>query len=197
MVATENKRELVTGGDPDAPFPIPDESMFFDQRTRGFVDFIADESLDRIGRALISRKLAFLDDGEFTIEFRWKRRGGVSKGNAFLGNCVRLSGAARHYAGVHMLVYLAADHLGSWNYTAWQVEALIYHELLKIDRQEKWSKPDKTTGKNYKLPTVYSVLGPEFSGFYQEIREYGLWQTQLAQLADVMQPSLPGFEGSD
>lgn len=190
------KRSLITGGDPDALYAIPDEGAFFDGEHGAWLDFLPDSRLDKIGAALIGRKLTHLDDGEFTVDYRWKRRGGSSKGNANLGNCIRLSGAAKMYSNAtKMLITLSADHLSLLKYKNWQVEALIYHELLKVWPEEKWSKPDVFTGKSVKLPTVYHVQGPDFSGFYKEIEEYGLWHEPLERLAEVVQPALPGFAG--
>lgn len=194
---TSAKRELITGGDPDARYAIPEEGQFWDGEHGAWLDFLPDAHLDKIGAALISRKLTNLDDGELTVDYRWKRRGGSSKGNANLGNCVRLTGAAKMYSqSTKVLVTLSADHLETQRYKNWQVEALIYHELLKVCPEDRWSKPDKLTGKLTKLPTIYHVQGPDFSGFYKEIEEYGLWHEPLAKLAEIIQPGLPGFAES-
>lgn len=188
------KRQLITGGDPDGRAAIPDEGQFFDGEHGAWLDFLPDARLEKIGAALITEKLTLLDDGEFTVDYRWKRRGGTSKGSANLGNCVRLSGAAKMYSNsTKVFVTLSADHLRTIGYKNWQVEALIYHELLKVWPEEKWSKPDKFTGKQIQLPTVYHIQAPDFSGFYKEIEEYGLWHEPLERLDEVVQPALPGF----
>lgn len=196
------QRRLVSGGDPDARYPIPDEEAFFDGETERWHDFLDDAALSEIGAKIIREKLTHLDDGEFTCDFKWKRKGGTSKGHAMLGNCVKLAGAARHYANsTTALVYLASDHC--YGFTRWQVEALIYHELLKVDREEKF-KTEKVIGKDgvlreeeRQLPTVYHLTMPDVSFFYQEIKEYGLWLDSFAQLPEVIQSALPGFERSD
>lgn len=152
-------------------------------------DFLKAEALQSLGERIIQDKLPDLDDGELIIDYAWKARGGASGGNSILGKCVKLSGPARYFAlGSHFLVWLGADNCRARNFNDQQIEALLYHELLHIVREEKVDEEGNLLGITYK------TRGHDIELFYDEIKEYGLWRDSLKQLSEVVQAALPGFE---
>lgn len=151
-------------------------------------DFLKADELQTLAERIIRDKLPDLDDGELIIDYAWKRRGGASGGNSILGKCVKLSGPARYFAlGSHFLVWLGADGCRTRNFDDRQVEALLYHELLHIVREEK------VDDEGNLLAVVYRTRGHDTELFYDEIKEYGLWRDSLKQLGEVIQARLPGF----
>ena len=147
-------------------------------------DFLAAPELEELGDSLIRQKLGHLDDGELAIEYRWKKKGGKSGGNAVLGKCVKLSGLARHLAlGAHFCVWLGADYVRAMKLDDRQIEALVYHELCHIEREEPEDE-DK--------PVVYRSVGHDAEVFFAELREYGAWRPSLVELEQtIRQLSLP------
>lgn len=121
-----------------------------------------------------------MDDGELKIDFRWKRKGGSSAGRANMGKCVKLSGAAKHYAGgAHFLIWLAADVCEIEGFDERQIEALLFHELMQIEREEKKDKFGNSV-------TVYHKAWMDFDGFYAELAHYGPWNRSLKRLDEVI-----------
>lgn len=180
------ERRLLTAGHPDDRFPVPPQGHFGS-------DYLDAPELKDIGEAICRQVLTDLDDGELIIDFRWKAKGGKSGGNLIMGKCVKLSGLVRHYAlGAHFTVWLAADHCAAQRYTRWQIEALLHHELMHIEREEVEDSDGNVTGE-----VVYRTRGHEVELFYADIERYGLWQAPLAHLSDVVaqQAALPGFGG--
>lgn len=183
MVHIPTEEEFITGTTARTPLP--------GQTTEGqpiFTDFIAAPELQRIAERLIKDGPAsHLDDGELKIDYRWKHRGGSHAGKAVMGRCVKLSGPARHYAGgAHFLIWLAADVCEVEGFDARQIEALLFHELLQIEREEKTDKFDNPI-------TVYHKAWMDFDGFYAELREYGAWSRDLQRLEETVR-QLPLFD---
>jgi len=189
MIATAAPpdRRLITGGEPDSRFPIPAGMDFIKQPKIGvtalaFHDYIPAPELRKIGEALIAQKLTSLQD-DVEVEYLWKRRGGTTRGKWNMGKCQKLSGVARYRfcgfsASADFVVWLAADFCEAYKLTRWQMEALLFHELLHIEIEEPEDQDKPTTDH-------------DFEGFYIEITEYGLWQRELARLSEIVQPSLP------
>ena len=150
---------------------IPVEEEF------GGSDFLDADSLKKLGEQVIREK--FPDyDGEVLIDYRWKRRGSTTGGNAILGKCVRLTGLARHLSlGAHYCVWLAADHCKAYQFNDEQLEALMFHELCHIEREEPEDE-DK--------PVVWRTRGHDNEVFRAELREYGAWRPSLEQLVTVI-----------
>ena len=152
-------------------------------------DFLKADELQALGERIIHDKLADLDDGELIIDYAWKKKGGASGGNSILGKCVKLSGPARYFAlGSHFLVWLGADNCRTRHFDDRQVEALLYHELLHIVREEHEDEEGNVVGVTYK------TRGHDTELFNDEIKEYGLWRDSLKYLGEVVQATLPGFE---
>ena len=146
-----------------------------------YTDFVPAPEVEAIGGTMIqSGPLTSLDDGELIIDYRWKRQGGTSGGNLIFGKCVRLSGVAKHYAkGAHFLIWLAADHCEAYGYDDKQIEALVYHELLHVERDEDEDKDGN--------PIIrYRTRGHDAEVFFDEIARYGAWSSNRARLIDVV-----------
>lgn len=174
---------------------IPRETAFISGTTAShpdipevpiFNDFIAAPELQRLGEAVRKNKLSHLGldaqerEDILRIDYRWKHKGGSSGGNPVLGKCVKLSGAAKHYAGgAHFLVWLAADHCESEGFDEGQIEALLYHELLHIERVER-------EDKHGNVVITWRTVGHDFEGFYNELQEYGAWHRGWQALETVV-----------
>lgn len=164
-------RQCVTGN-PDDEIQVPAEIDFLG------ADFLNLDGLTEIGEAVLARQFHDLNDGMLIVDFRWKAKGGSSKGSDTLGKCIKLTGVSRHYAlGSHFMVWIAADHVRMRRYRRYELEALLYHELCHIEITEDG----------------YGTKGHDVELFFDEIRKYGLWRENLRPLASIVQPNLPGF----
>lgn len=185
MIRIPTEEAFITGT--TAP-PIPGR-----QGVPIFADFIAAPELREIADRLIrTGPVSRLNDGKLRIDYRWKHRGGFGGGRANIGKCVKLSGAAKHYAGgAHFLIWLAADHCETEGYDARQIEALLFHELLQIEPEEKEDKFGNPV-------TVYHKVWMDFDGFFAELEHYGAWNRNLQRLDEVVrQMALPGFDADE
>lgn len=176
MTTTVTPKQLITGGNPEARFPIP-ETEQFDERGD---DFIEAPEIARVGHALIAERPEFAFLQNATIEFVWRRKGGTSNGNIVLGKAVKPSGLVKHYSGADFVFWFAADHLRDSHPTAWQMEALIDHELRHAHEED---------GK-------FSLGGHDFEGFAAELHHYGFYQESLRLIKRATR-QMPLFEDED
>ena len=119
-----NKLLVLKGGDPEARFV----------GLGGSGQFWSAPDLEEIGEALI--KEYFPDFPECEIDYLWKGDGGRSGGKATLGKTEKPSGLTLYYGNTDYVIWLAADHVGGLEFTNWQVEALLYHELCHVREEE-------------------------------------------------------------
>lgn len=159
-------RRLITGGDPDRPARVPDADTFKEEGK----EFLPADDIEAVAEALISHH-GFPWAGEVIISYYWRDKGGSSQGKAVLGKCVKLSGLAKVGIGGDFVIWLAADTARDVRLTAWQMEAAIYHELLHVGWNDEADKP--------------GVEPHQFEGFLAELREYGAWHEDLANLAET------------
>lgn len=133
-------------------------------------DFLEAPAVADLGDELIRRHEELRDLAEFEIAYLWKKKGGSPKGRPRWGYAQRLSGVAAHYASCELLVVIAADHL--WALAEFgqpvNLEALVYHELKHFRVEE-----DEDGGREVVL------RGHEVEMFYDEVRRYGLWKSDL------------------
>ncbi|HZS02225.1 MAG TPA: putative metallopeptidase [Chloroflexota bacterium] len=166
------EKRLIVGGDPDERYPVPVEGAF-----QG--DFLPAPELEQVAHALI-RKHEMLDGGlgEENLTVLWKRKGGSSGGVPTLGKCAKLSGLARFFGHVEFVIWVAADHARAEGLTRWQVEALVYHELLhaELDDEKGWTR-----------------RGHDVEVFAAELAEYGAWRRDLSMFMEVAR-QMPLFE---
>jgi len=132
-------------------------------------------SLEEIGQTLIAREPDFSHLEQARIVYLWKRKGGNAKGHAKLGQCQKPSGLLLHFADCDFVVWLAADHLRERQYTAKQIEAVVFHELNHAGYEE-----DEETGAG-----KYVIVGHDAEVFYSEITRYGTYKEDLQLLAGV------------
>lgn len=168
MTATAT-RPLVTGnGDPEAPAALPSSRIFI-APSGETMDYARGPDIERIADALIATcpELAFLQN--VILRYLWRRKKQTSQGLMVLGTCKPLSGIPQFaLGGGEFLVVLNAEGCRDAQLRAWQLEALIFHELCHIapaDPDEPGSQP---TG-----------IGHDFEGFTAELERYGMWLPTL------------------
>ncbi|MDP9351671.1 MAG: hypothetical protein M3P51_09055 [Chloroflexota bacterium] len=167
------ERALVTGGDPDAPADIPSGAFFEDNDNP---DFLPAFEPTVIAGKLIETCPELKHLREMSVTVLWKRKGGASAGKYTLGTCRRASGLVRHFSKTDFIVTLSADHLYVFKFTNWQLEALIYHELLHTYVEDEKA----------------STVGHDCEMFFDEVRRYGVWRMDLEGAAKVFkQVELP------
>lgn len=175
---------LVTGGNPEARPTIPRPSSFVNKKTGEQTDFMDAPDIERIANALIGTcaDLDFLE--EVHIRYRWRRKGQNKAGKIVLGYCQKLSGQLRdEMGGGDFQIVLNAENCGLRDLRAWQLEALVYHELNHI------APPDEDDPES--VPTL---IGHDVEMFTSEVRRYGLWTNEL-RMARKAFNDLPLFAG--
>ena len=186
LMATDKLPTLVaTSGDPLAEAYVPDDIAFeFEQR-----EFLTANALEQMGEKLIMYHDLNVAENVI-ITYLWKRKGGVTSGRATLGKCIKTSGMVKYFAAqtrrrhVDYVIWLAADNVRDAGLAAWQLEALLYHELLHISTE---------IDKNDELKL--SIVGHDWEGFNAEINAYGLWWSDLEKLGErVLQLKLGGLD---
>lgn len=163
MVATaERTKALVTGGNPEAPARIPEDRLFEDMEQ----EFLPAKDIQQIAEALMA---AYPDDlghlAPVTISYVWRRKGTKTCGKAVMGTCQRPGGLHRYHAKADFVVVIAANHCREMQMTAWQLEALVFHELSHADWDPEADKP--------------AVRAHDAELFADEVRMYGLWRDDL------------------
>lgn len=149
-----------------ARYPVPDDASFI-------TDFKPANDLNGHLGTLVRKwpELAFIKD--LSVLCLWKRKGGERDGRAKVGEVKKLSGLHRYQAGVDFVVILAADNIRASSTTNRQLEAILYHELKKIDWDDEHDKP---------------LIRPhDLEIFYSEVDRYGLWRQDIAAAAGTFQ----------
>lgn len=160
------KKSLILGGDPEAKFKVPAKEAFLDG------EFLEADELGQIGQALIESRPVFASLADAKVIYLWKRKA-TEKPRRLLGKCQRPSGLLRHFSNADFVVWLAANNCQG--FTAWQVEALVFHEL-KHARMDEDAVP---------------VLVPhDWEGFVEEIERYGLWKGDIRPIAEAGEKAL-------
>lgn len=124
----------------------------------------------------------------FSIEYLWRAKGGTSRGEPKLGDCVKLGGLAYHFSSADFVIWFAADHLADFAFTDRMYEALMFRMLMHIGANEN---------------TSAATLVPfDFKGFNAELAAYGPWDEALKKMSQTLQPTLfdgvePGEEAAE
>lgn len=181
-------RALITGGDPNAPIAPPADEAFVqyvDERGEPFdwdpelaeegeqppatreLHFLPAPELEAVANELIAELHEFRHLRVRRLLCRWKREGGRANGRARLTGSQKLSGLLADTTGAQWLVWVAADHLGAGTLTAWQFEALVYHELMHIRAGD-------------------GVRDHDFVGFIGELERYGMWRLDLQAAGEAL-----------
>lgn len=174
-MTTATYPSLITGGDPAAPAHVPDLEAFASGLPGIYNDFLDAPELSDLAVRLIDAydELGWL--AQIQVTFLWKRVGGKSKGEPVLAKTQKLSGISEYLSGSTFLVWLAADNCKEL--TKFQLEALLYTRLIECAM-------DAESG-------TYFVRPPDFVGFTDEVRRYGVWRESLLVAANAFQPQLP------
>jgi len=165
------QKRLIRGGDPDERYPVPVDDAF-----QG--DFLPAPELEEVALALMREHRMLDDELEANVTVLWKRKGGTSGGRPTLGKCAKLSGLARFFGNVEFVVWVAADHVRAEGLTRWQVEALLYHELLHADLDDEKG---------------WTTRGHDVEVFAAELAEYGAWKRDLSMFVETVR-QLPLFD---
>lgn len=164
-------------------FAVPAAAKF------GTAPYLAAPELEQIALRLIETKEAFDELLDLKIVYRWKAKGGTSKGHPKLGGIERVSGQTLAFiAGPapDLLVWLAADTLRDSGVTELQVEAVLFDQLASIE----WSDGDEDEDGD---PT-WRLVGPEIMCHLATLEEYGPFTRKLqAARPAFSQPGL--FDG--
>lgn len=163
-----NERRLVTDGDPDSRFTP----------RSGSGEFWEAPDIERIAYKLIEAKLPDWPE-DCKVRFLWKAKGGRSGGKGIYGKTVKAGGLVAYGMEADFVIWLAADLVHDMAFTNWQVEALLYHEMLHVGVEQD------EDGK-----VSYSVIGHDFEGFRSEIAEYGFWSIDTKAIARTIQGRL-------
>lgn len=102
----------------------------------------------------------------YEIAYLWKALGGRSGGRAKLGACHLASGLVKHFSQVDWIIWIAADY--AVHLTPYQIEALVYHELLHCDVD---------------IHGDPAIQGHDIEAFTMEVLNYGVWKGDLFTLA--------------
>lgn len=159
-------RECVTGRDPDAPVSVPD---FTTQFWNG-------DGIREIAEKMISAypELSWLteEEGQYSVEFFWKQKGGVRGELRVLGNTAKASGLAGFMSGATWHIWMAADHCRTLS--NYEFEAALFHQMLHLgEREVEDSDPDMGA-------KMIPVTRPhEVEMFREEITRYGFWSSGL------------------
>ena len=176
----ETGRRLITEGNPEDYFiEFPLEDDFDDNDCEYFVAMPENQwgKIAEIGAALCSTKLQHLRLAK--IAYLWKCHGGSRNGKAILGKAVKANALVRTFTDRNGFVVLSADHVRTFKLIRYQMEALIFHELLHFTYDEG----------------VLGTHGHDFEAFGTEVKEYGLWKPDLRLAGEAFsQMKLPGVE---
>jgi hypothetical protein len=167
-LAINIERKCLNGRDPNATYEVR-------QPLGAGGWWEADEEIIEWARLIVEAHLP--DFPECSIVYLWKAKGGAPGGNATMGKCLKLTGDKQFgFNGRDYEIWLAADHVAAMQFSNFQLEALLYHELLHVAKQED-------EDGNIKL----GVRGHDFEGFVPEIENYGFWDQSAAAIARAVQ----------
>lgn len=164
-LATTARRRLVDGRDGDTLAPVPTDDSFLER------DYLDGGPLEAILEALIAAFPEFAHLQDASVGVLWKRKASKKGGKVGGGTCQRVSGVLGYFTAHEFLVAIAADYARDRALTAWQLEALVYHELDHI-------VADPESGK-------LGLRGHDFEGFRSELARYGTWHTDLSAAGRV------------
>ena len=149
----------------DQTFPIPELGQAF----------AGGQDLRNVAERLLARDEQIISDLNWnlkgtSIRYEWKQKGGTSRGKPLLANITRLGGLARYYGRSEFTVWVAADHAREMKPSYRDMEAILFHELMKVDKRV--SEDDEIT---------YQVRNPTIMAFPEEVELFGLWREELEE----------------
>lgn len=154
-------------GDPLALAAVPGEGRFVR-------DFLTAPELVRVAERLIDGCPELEHLAGVPIRWFWKKKGPKSGDKGAYGKCLKAGGLIAALANTDFYAWLAADLCRDAGITNRQLEALVFHELLHLERRE-----DKDGNETYEL------RGHDFAGFAPELSRYGAWTHELGEARDA------------
>ena len=172
---------LVPDAESSEPYPVPALDTFVDESEQE-LEFLPAADLEALAQELIKKHRGVLYGlRDLRIHCLWKRQGGESGGSPVYGACQKANALLRYWADSDFIVWLAADNIEAADYSRFQVEACLFHQLMHIEVDEK--------GKRHVRPHDAELFLAEFS-------RYGFWDQRLEQVGRAVQ-QLPLFEEED
>lgn len=164
LATASRSRVLVDGTPGDVLALIPSEAEFEDFDA----EFLAAPALKAVAHQLMAHHARLSMHQECDLDVLWRQKGGQSQGSPVWAKTTKLSGLAKHYSGQQFVIWVAADHAREQRLSAWQLEALLFHELNHI----AWDEEDRK----------FVYAGHDWEGFAAEIAEYGAWHSHLFRI---------------
>lgn len=131
--------------------------------------FVLSQNLANAADRLID-KHGFTHIRQASVDYLWRGKGSTRGGKLVLGKTQRPSGLLKLYSKADFVIILAADHCRNQKLDEDQLEALLFHELLHIGSDDEGE------------PTL---VAHDVEAFVEEIKEYGLWKSDLKLLRAV------------
>lgn len=168
--------ECVTGADPFASYHVP----------IGYGDFYQASDLQDIAEVLIERRFKNWPQGESapTVSYFWKSKGGAKGGKGIFGKLSKATGLVGALLNTEYVLWLAADLVRDSRYSNFQVEALLYHEMLHIAFEVE--DPDEKGEGRLK----YTTRAHDVEAFSEEVETYGFWDGELKGFSRAVQGRL-------
>lgn len=138
------------------------------------MDFCRAPEINTIAHALIRHYPEFKHLTHLRIAYLWRRKKQAKAGKLVLGTCSSLSGIPQAFLEADWAVTIGAESCREAKLTAYQLEALVYHELCHI------APPDEDDPES--VPTL---CGHDLEMFGDEVVRYGLW-TEALQAAEPL-----------
>lgn len=161
--------------EPDDIYPAPADEDFTDDATGRGYEFMHAPDIEEIAQGVLSDYASYLEDAlDWNITYLWKRAGGKDKTKAKLGACQRVSGLASFFAGDEFLIWVGADNVRDHQLTRRNMDALIFHELCHVGRNENFGP---------------ITVPHDVEMFIDEVRIFGPWKGDLRNM--VRQLEMP------
>jgi hypothetical protein len=112
---------------------------------------------------------------EVEVAYLWKKTGGKRGGKGTFGKATKPSGLLTAFTSAEAVIWLAADHVADAQYSARQIEALLFHEMQHIGIEE-----EDETGERKVVMRAHDV-----ELFFQDVKVYGAWEEMLAEAASA------------
>lgn len=155
---------------------IPRDEDFVSARS----EWIEAEDLSAMGAAVIERYGQFEPLVGVRLRYLWRASYQEAAGRIQWGDTKRLTQMNHFFADADIAIWLAANWFREQTDPATAVEAGLYRQLCHIGFTNK--------GK-------VIVIGPDFAGFVNELRHYGLWLPSYRSLhREIEQLELPRTE---
>lgn len=166
------ERKLVTPHSPAAGVSVPADRIFEEHHNQ----YMESVDAQKVANGLMERYHRFDHLVTVPIHYLWKQKGGMTKGRENWGGVTPANDLHRLGTECMFFVWVAADNARHAKMNHFQFEALMYSLLCRIE--EKLDNEGEPTGE-------MGIVGPEFTGFFDEIRNYGAWNEGLTTMRDI------------